>query len=64
MELEEVSKWCNTNKLVINQLKTNCMLICSHQKRTRLDTHNLNVTMSGIPLQNVEKQTVLGVKTP
>ena len=23
MELEEVSKWCNTNKLVINQLKTN-----------------------------------------
>ena len=61
MELEEVSKWCNTNKLVINQLKTNCMLICSPQKRTRLDTHNLNVTMSGIPLQNVEKQTVLGV---
>ena len=59
--LEEVSKWCNTNKLVINQLKTNCMLICSPQKRTRLDTHNLNVTMSGIPLQNVEKQTVLGV---
>ena len=56
MALEEVSKWCNIKKLVINQLKTRCMLICSPKKKTRFDTHNLNVSMSGIPLQNVDKQ--------
>ena len=60
-ELEHVSNWCNLNKLVVNNMKTNCMLICTPKKRSRLLNDKLDVYIKNTPLENVDSQKVLGI---
>ena len=49
------------NRLVINEKKTNAMIICSFQKRRTLPHHNLNVQINGINIANVDSDKILGV---
>ena len=47
--------------LVINEKKTNAMIICSFQKRRTLPHHNLNVQINDINIANVDSDKILGV---
>ena len=60
-DLTHVSDWFKLNRLVINEGKTNCMLICNTQKRIKLPKKELNVMLNGSNLINVDKQMLLGV---
>ena len=61
IELSIVNTWCIQNRLVINEKKTNAMIICSFQKRRTLPHHNLNVQINGINMANVDRDKILGV---
>jgi hypothetical protein len=60
-ELINVSEWFSHNNLVINETKTNCMLICTQQRRSLLLDSNLTIFINGSVISNVESQTVLGI---
>ena len=57
-----IYKWCQQNKMVINTEKTKCMLICSKQRQTTLDSRNLNVTMNNQLLGSTTSEKLLGVR--
>ena len=42
-ELHGIEKWCNQNHLVVNTVKTKCILICSAQERRRLHENTLQL---------------------
>ena len=60
-DLNNIEKWCQKNQIVINTSKSKSMLICSHQKRSVLETDLLNVKLHNICLENVAKQNILGL---
>ena len=41
-ELNNIKRWCDVNKLVINVTKTKAMVISTHQKRSRYGSVELN----------------------
>lgn len=61
-DARHIYKWCQQNKMVINIEKTKCMLICSKQRQTTLDSRNLNVTINNQLLGNTTSEKVLGVR--
>ena len=61
LDLSIVNTWCIQNRLVINENKTNAMIICSFQKRRTLPHHNINVQINGINIANVDSDKILGV---
>ena len=60
-DLIQLSKWFKYNRLVLNVSKTNCMLICTPQKRLRLVSDVLDLYIDEICITNVTHQNVLGV---
>ena len=42
-ELNNIKRWCDVNKLVINVTKTKAMVISTHQKRSRYGSAKLNL---------------------
>ena len=60
-DLNNIEKWCQKNRIVINTSKSKSMLICSHQKRSALETDLLNVKIHNICLENVANQKILGL---
>jgi hypothetical protein len=60
-DLIKISEWFQKNLLVVNESKTNCMLICTPQKRSRLPTDKLTVYLNNVSISNVNMQNVLGV---
>lgn len=58
--LYEVSEWCSVNDMVINPNKTESMVITTRQKH-QLKPLLLNITVDGIPVQQVTKHRLLGV---
>ena len=60
-ELDKVNKWFNSNNLILNAKKTNCMLICTKQKRNTLINDKLCVHINGSYIDNVTEQNVLGL---
>ena len=61
-DLIAVSKWFKCNMLIVNELKTNCMLVCTQQKRARLGSDQLSLYLNNVQITNVKVQKVLGVK--
>ena len=55
-DLVNVSDWFNNNLLVVN-----CMLICTQQKRAKLATDQLSVSLNCVMISNVNEQNALGV---
>ena len=60
-DLTNVSKWFDCNRLIINESKTNCMLICNKQRRTRLASDQLSVYIKHSMINNVSHHNVLGI---
>ena len=61
VDLTNIEHWCNKTHLVINTLKSNCMLICTYQKRQHLETDQLKLYLYDARLKNVDSQKVLGL---
>ncbi|CAB3989417.1 Hypothetical predicted protein [Paramuricea clavata] len=60
--MDEVSNWCNDNKMMPNTDKTKCMLITSWQKRLHIpQNEDLCVSLNDIVLENVTSKPLLGV---
>ena len=61
-DLEKINKWCEENKMKINENKTNCMLIGTNQRLSKLPNSSINLTINSINLKNVQNYKLLGVE--
>lgn len=61
-DMDNVSKWCRNNKMVINGNKTKSMLVGSKQRLSSLPNAKLSIAIDGTPIQNVYCEKMLGVK--
>jgi hypothetical protein len=59
--LNALTSWCSSNRMVINVKKSNCMLICSPQKRRYLMDSSLNLKVSDEKLSCVNNMKILGI---
>jgi hypothetical protein len=59
-ELDNVTQWCNSNKMVINPKKTKSMLIASRQKHQRAPL-SLNLSLGPDLIEQVDSHKVLGI---
>jgi len=58
--LRDVSRWCEKNSMVLNPLKTECMLIATRQK-LQLKPLALNLTINDHPIKQVTEHRLLGL---
>ena len=59
-ELKQLNQWLVANKLTLNVSKTELMLITTRQKRTFIDTPNVNI--SGQPVNQVMSVNMLDLR--
>ena len=59
IELNNVYKWCNANKLTIHPDKTKYMVF--HPSRRKPELDNLNVTIHGHDVERVQQTKFLGI---
>jgi len=57
--LLKVQTWCNTNNMIINPIKTTCMVIGSSRKLKQ--NCNIALSISGNKICNVQTQKLLGL---
>ena len=57
--LNDVSKWCSLNQMILHPQKTKCMIITSRQKH-QLHPLNLNLSINNNPIEQVKSHKVLG----
>ena len=53
--------WCVANSMLVNPQKSECMLICTRQKRMKLGDALLNLQFNNIMLPQVSTHKILGV---
>lgn len=61
-DLQEISKWCDENRMVINAEKTKIMIITTRQKCQHLDKTDIEICIKGDKLQVVESERLLGLQ--
>ena len=61
-DLDNINKWCDENKMKINENKTNCMLLGTNQRLANLSKTTLDLKVNDIALDNVKNQKLLGVE--
>ena len=61
-DLDNINKWCDENKMKINENKTNCMLLGTNQRLSNLSKTTLDLKVNDIALDNVKNQKLLGVE--
>ena len=54
-DLDNINKWCDENKMKINENKTNCMLLGTNQRPSNLSKTTLDLKVNDIALDNVKK---------
>lgn len=59
--LENLSKWCNKNGMLINAAKTKVMLVTTHQRQVCLNVDCLDLRLNGETLKMTQNDKVLGV---
>eukprot|EP00745_Piridium_sociabile_P029687 TRINITY_DN4898_c0_g1_i1.p1 TRINITY_DN4898_c0_g1~~TRINITY_DN4898_c0_g1_i1.p1 ORF type:complete len:636 (-),score=29.15 TRINITY_DN4898_c0_g1_i1:175-2046(-) len=59
--MKSVENWCNANDMVVQPAKTDCMLICSRQKRQNVKEKQLSITYKGNVIPQVAEHTLLGI---
>ena len=60
-DLLEGGKWCETSRLVINQNKSNSMIICSPYKIRFLTDTNMNLFLNESNLESTNSQKIFGL---
>ena len=58
--LQEVSSWCNTNCMVLNPSKTECMTITTRQKH-QLGPLSLRLSLNDTTIKQVDQHRLLGL---
>ena len=58
--LQDLYSWCVANSMLVNPSKSECMLVCTRQKRMKLND-TLSLTFDNIPLPQVSSHRLLGV---
>ena len=58
-ELNNIKRWCDVNKLVINVTKTKAMVISTHQKQSRYGSVELNLYIESSPVEYVKSFKIL-----
>ncbi|KAJ8017557.1 hypothetical protein HOLleu_44948 [Holothuria leucospilota] len=62
VDMAEITKWINKNKLALNVAKTKCMLLTSSQRRRFLDRGgDLHIEINNTRIECVDKVKCLGV---
>jgi hypothetical protein len=59
--MEDIEQWSTFNGMVINGEKTKSMVICTHQKSTKIGSSELHINYNNTVLENVESKRLLGV---
>ena len=60
-DLQEISNWCDENRIVVNVEKTKIMIVTTRQKWQHLDKTDANICIKGDKLQVVENERLLGL---
>lgn len=62
-KVDNINKWCASNKMVLNTDKTKTMLIASQQKLRSITNSDdcLNITVQGTHIEQVTSEKMLGV---
>lgn len=60
-DLDQVALWLRANKLTLNVLKSEFMLIGSRQRLSTNDTVSMNLAIDGVPLKRCNETKCLGV---
>ncbi len=60
--MENVEKWGESNRNVVNCKKTKSMVICTYQKAAKRCVYNLCIKHKNTVLENVKSEKLLGVK--
>ena len=58
--LNDISKWCTFNQMIVHLQKTKCMVITSRQKH-QIQPLTLNLSIDNNPIEQVHTHKVLGV---
>lgn len=63
MSLNVINKWCVNNNMMLNPLKTKCMVIATASKHRMLMNNSINLKLSldGVEIEIVKQQKVLGI---
>ena len=59
-DVENVAKWCDVNRLIVNEKKTKATVICSSQKRLYLNMLDFNIKFDDKSVQYCDRQKILG----
>ncbi|KAK3098946.1 hypothetical protein FSP39_024557 [Pinctada imbricata] len=60
-DIDHICCWCKENQMVINEDKTKCMLVGTHQKISRLPCNILKLKVNERPIENLTSDKLLGV---
>lgn len=60
-DLNWLSQWMSANRLILNLKKTLCMVVGTAMRLSTLQTEELNITVDGTRIQQVETCKLLGV---
>ena len=60
-DLQQITKWLRVNKLTLNVLKSEYMLIGSRQRLSTLDQSSMSLSVDGLPLKRCTEAKCLGV---
>ena len=61
-DFDNINKWCDENKMKINEHKTNYLLLGTNQRLSNLSKTTLDLKVNDIALDNVKNQKLLGVE--
>ena len=61
IDLQQIEKWLRANKLTLNVLKSEYMLVGSRQKLSTLDQNSMSLSVDGLPLKRCNEAKCLGV---
>ena len=59
--LNQLMDWCKMNAMVVNPKKSECMLVCTRQKRQRLSSSSLNLIYANECIPQVSHHKLLGI---
>ena len=60
-DIQEISNWCDENRMVVNVEKIKTMIVTTRQKWQHLDKSDVNICIKGDQLHVVENERQLGL---
>ena len=61
-DMENASTWMKSNKMILNNAKTKCMVITTKKKSHNLQNKSLDICVDGVAIECVTNEKLLGVE--